>query len=94
MTIQENCKAIERLANVTLTVEKGEFALQLDIPVDRARLEKENEQLEKLIANYEQQFANDEIMAKRPEKVIADMRAKKAKYEADLAKNREALARA
>jgi valyl-tRNA synthetase len=94
VTIQENCSAIERLVNVTLTVEPGEFALNLDIPVDRARLEKENEQLEKLIANYELQFANEEVMAKKPEKVITGMRQKKAEYEAQLAKNRAALASA
>ena len=92
VTIRENCGAIERLVNVTLTVEPGEFALKLDIPVDRARLEKESEQLEKLIANYELQFANEEVMAKKPEKVITGMRQKKAEYEAQLAKNRAALA--
>jgi valyl-tRNA synthetase len=68
------------------------FRVTLHIPINRARIEKEIQQLEKLIANYEQQFANEEIMAKKPEKVIADMQQKKARYEADLARNRSILA--
>jgi valyl-tRNA synthetase len=90
--IQENRNAIERLGNVTLTIEQGtSFALKLNIPVDRARLEKENQQYETQIANLERQFGNPEFMAKAPEKVIATMRRNKAEYEAQLAKNRAAL---
>jgi valyl-tRNA synthetase len=90
--MEANRAAIERLGNVTLTIERGVPApVKLDIPVDRARLEKENEELEKQIANLERQFGNQEFMAKAPEKVIEGMRAKKAGYEAQIAKNRAAV---
>jgi valyl-tRNA synthetase len=84
-------EAIAKFANVTFTLAQGVYAVKLNIPVDRARLEKENAQLEKQIANLEQQFADQESLAKKPEKVIAGMREKKAAYEAQLAKNRAAL---
>ncbi|MCU1336923.1 MAG: valyl-tRNA synthetase [Bryobacterales bacterium] len=90
--IQEHRTIIERLANVTLTIEEGTPApVKLDIPIDRARLEKENEQIQKQLANLERQFTNQEFMAKAPEKVITGMQQKKAEYEAQLAKNRAAL---
>jgi valyl-tRNA synthetase len=92
LVIEQNRKAIERLANVTLTLEQGPPAVKLDIPLDRARLEKENEQLEKVIANSKRQLDNAEIVAKMPEKVVATLRSKLAEYEAQLAKNRAALA--
>jgi valyl-tRNA synthetase len=61
------------------------------IVVDRARIEKEIEQLEKVIASFARQLENEEFLAKAPEKVIASMRQKKAEYEEQLAKNRAAL---
>ncbi len=85
-------ETIERLTNVTLDLtDRLPICLKLNIPVDRARLQKENEQIEKLLANLERQFADTESLAKKPEKVIAGMRQKKAEYEAQLAKNRAAL---
>jgi valyl-tRNA synthetase len=90
--LRENRAAVERLANVSLTIEQGAPApVKLDIPVDRARLEKENAQLEKQIANLDRQFGDEKFMSKAPEKVIAGMRQKRAEYEAQLAKNRAAL---
>jgi valyl-tRNA synthetase len=90
--IEAQQAAIGRLGNVTLTLTNGgPFALKLNIPVDRARLEKENEGLEKQIVNLDRQFGNEQFMSKAPEKVIASMRQKKAEYEAQLAKNRAAL---
>ena len=83
---------IERLANVTLEYDAAlNQSLRLDVPVDRTRLAKENEQLEKQIAALESQFSNQEFLAKAPEKVVAGMRAKKAEYEGKLAENRAAL---
>ena len=74
------------------------FSIQITFPEDaaateehRARLRKENEQLEKVIANSKRQLDNEEIVRKMPEKVVANMRAKLAEYEATLAKNRAAL---
>jgi valyl-tRNA synthetase len=90
--VQQNLTAIERLANVTLVVEQGTPApVKLDIPLDRERIAKEIEQLEKVIANSDRQLSNEEFVKKAPEKVIADIRRKKAEYEAQLAKNRSAL---
>ncbi len=91
VVIEQNRKAIERLANVTLTLEQGPLAVKLDIPLDRARLEKENEQIEKVIANSRRQLDNPDIVGKMPEKVVATLRSKLAEYEAQLAKNRAAL---
>ena len=47
---------------------------------------------EKQIASLERQLSDEGFLAKAPEKVIAGMREKKAGYEAQLAKNRAALA--
>jgi valyl-tRNA synthetase len=73
-----------------------DFALLLHLPqadVDaiRARLVKENDQLEKLIANSRRQLDNDEFMRKAPDKIKEDLRSKLAGYEAQLTKNRETL---
>jgi valyl-tRNA synthetase len=101
-------EAMERLANVKLEVKPGpapkldgatrstpDFDLMLRLPSaapQKERLEKENEQLEKLIANSARQLESKEFLKKAPEKVVASIRAKKAEYEAQLAKNRAALA--
>jgi valyl-tRNA synthetase len=73
-----------------------EFALLLHLPqadmdAIRVRLLKENDQLEKLIANSRRQLDNDEFMRKAPDKVKDDLRVKLAGYEAQLVKNRETL---
>jgi valyl-tRNA synthetase len=57
----------------------------------KTRLRKENEQLEKVIANAKRQLDNPDIVRKMPEKVVGNMRSKLAEYEAQLAKNRGAL---
>jgi valyl-tRNA synthetase len=89
--VTENRRAIERLANVTLTIEEGTSSLKLSIPLDRARLEKENAELEKVIARTEAQLENEDFTRKAPAKVIESMRTKLAEYEAQLKKNRDAL---
>ncbi len=89
-----NLEFIERNANVSLTVEPYDgagYSLTLGIPVPKERLEKENEQLEKVIANSHRQLTNESFVAKAPAHVIDGMRAKLAEYEAQLAKNRTAL---
>ncbi len=99
--------AIQSLVNVNLRVEAGpapklegafrsapDFDLWLDIPlaeVDPSRLRKENEQLEKVIANSLRQLGNESFVAKAPAHVIDGMRAKLAEYQAQLAKNQTAL---
>jgi len=59
--------------------------------VDPNRLRKENEQLEKVIANSLRQLGNESFVAKAPAHVIDGMRAKLAEYQAQLAKNQAAL---
>src|SRR5262249_51420709 len=57
----------------------------------RERLSKENEQLEKVVANSKRQLENGSFVQKAPAHVIDGMRAKLAEYEAQLAKNKAAL---
>jgi valyl-tRNA synthetase len=90
--IEANRVTIERLANVTLSVSKGPFAVKLGIPIDRARLTKENLELEKVIANSDRQLNNEDVIRKMPEKVVETLRMKNAAYKAQLQKNLEALA--
>jgi valyl-tRNA synthetase len=89
--LEANLAAIERLGNVKLTIADGTFALKLNIPVDRARLARENSELEKVIANSKRQLDNTEVVAKMPEKVVATLRSKLAGYEAQLKKNLDSL---
>jgi len=74
-----------------------EFDLLLRVPVaqadaQRQRLVKEIEQLQKLIASSERQLANQEFLARAPQKVVNSIRQKLAEYQAQLEKSREALA--
>jgi valyl-tRNA synthetase len=57
----------------------------------RARLEKDNEQLEKLIANSRRQLNDDTFLGRAPAHVIDALRQKLVDYEAQLQKNRESL---
>jgi valyl-tRNA synthetase len=91
---QNNKNAIERLANVALTIRQGTespYLLHLDLPVDRERVIKEIAELEKVIANSQRQLSNEAFLAKAPEKIVAGMRQKLAEYEAQLAKLRASL---
>jgi valyl-tRNA synthetase len=90
-----NQEAIRRLANAALTLRQepsaGEYALALRIPTDRARLEKEIQQLTGVVASLTRQLESREFLAKAPEKVVASMRQRVADYEAQIAKHRAAL---
>jgi valyl-tRNA synthetase len=99
--------AIERLANLKLTVETSvplklegavrstpDFDLVLEMPKaanQRDRLLKENAELEKVIANSKRQLDNADVIAKMPEKVVETLRTKLAAYQAQLKKNLDAL---
>ncbi len=93
--LEANRSAVERLASVKLSLANGTqspYALKLDIPVDCARLEKQNAELGKqILQTWIVNSTVPDFMAKAPEKVIAGMRSKKAEYEAQIAKNRAAL---
>jgi len=89
-----NLDLIERLANVKLEVEPHDvagYSLSLGIPIPTHRLNKENEQLEKVIASTRDQLENQDFIGKAPSKVIDSMRVKLADYEAQLSKNKAAL---
>ena len=93
--ILSNQKGIERLGNVTLSVRESDvatWAVNLsNLSVDRERLVKENEQLEKVIANSRRQLESEEFMRKAPAHVVESIRSKLAGYETQLEKNRAAL---
>lgn len=57
----------------------------------RQRLKKENEDLEKVIANSKRQLENEDFTKKAPVKVVETIRANLAKYEAKLAENKAKL---
>ncbi|HUS08679.1 MAG TPA: valine--tRNA ligase [Bryobacteraceae bacterium] len=57
----------------------------------RGRLEKEIEQLEKVIANSSRQLGDEKFLSRAPAHVVDGIRLKLADYEAQLSKNREAL---
>jgi valyl-tRNA synthetase len=94
-------ETIERLTNVSLEVRPREvpgFDLKLDLPEvagasdeQKDRLKKDNEQLEKVIANSLRQLGNESFVSKAPAHVIDGMRSKLAEYQAQLAKNQAAL---
>jgi valyl-tRNA synthetase len=72
------------------------FDLVLDVPkvqveAQRKRLEKEKEQLEKIIANSERQLADDTFLGKAPAKVVDSIRTKLKEYKAQLEKVKAAL---
>jgi valyl-tRNA synthetase len=76
----------------------AEFDLTLKAPevsqggeAQSGRLRKENEQLDKVIANSERQLADEKFTGRAPAHVIETLRTKLAEYKAQLAKNKEAL---
>jgi valyl-tRNA synthetase len=88
-----NAGALARLARVNLTLREGApFRLKLALKVDRAKVEKEIAELEKVIANSQRQLSNAGFLAKAPAQVVEEMRAKQASYQAQVAKLRASLA--
>jgi valyl-tRNA synthetase len=98
---------VEKLAGLTIvdSVENGvkrstpDFDLLVEVPQEsaeqvqaqRAKLTKEIEQLEKVIANSERQLSNEDFMSKAPEKVVTGIREKLAGYRVQLEKSKAAL---
>jgi valyl-tRNA synthetase len=74
----------------------AEFEVLLRVPAAqvearRKRIEKDNQQLEKNIANSRRQLGDEAFLARAPEKVVNNIREKLAEYEAQLGKNRADL---
>jgi valyl-tRNA synthetase len=74
------------------------FSIHIEFPENaaatedhHARLRKENEQLEKVIANSKRQLESEDFIRKAPPKVVDSIRGKLAEYESQLAKNQAAL---
>ena len=72
------------------------FDLVLAVPaaqteILRKRTEKENDQLQKNIANSQRQLGDETFLSRAPEQVVASIRQKLAGYEAQLEKNRATL---
>ncbi len=57
----------------------------------RSRASKEVSQLQKVIETSKRQLSDEAFLSKAPENVVANLRAKMAEYEAQLAKNQELL---
>jgi valyl-tRNA synthetase len=57
----------------------------------RTRIQKEVEQLEKVIASSERQLADDKFVSRAPEKVVGSIREKLAGYQAQLKKLQESM---
>jgi valyl-tRNA synthetase len=62
-----------------------------ELEAQRARVEKDQQQLAKVIASTERQLSNEEVLAKMPPHVVEGMRTKLAEYRAKFEKNQEAL---
>ncbi len=104
---QAQSRVIEELANVKLRfapIENNEgpvyaasdFNLQIKLPgvdpvKERAKLDKEVQQFEKLLADKDRQLANQQFLQSAPAHVVESLRAKRAEYQAQLEKSRSAL---
>jgi valyl-tRNA synthetase len=67
------------------------YSAVLNIPPNRERIQKEIQRLERLIADKERQLQSDSFIHRAPAHIVAEVRQKKAQYEAELASNRVAL---
>jgi valyl-tRNA synthetase len=65
----------------------------IDIPAERARLEKDRAKAEADIARVDAKLSNQQFLARAPEEVVEEEREKREEAEARRAKIREALAR-
>ena len=96
-TVEALLPMIERLTRTKFTVEVGEssegarFKILRTVEMtdaQRARIQKEMEQLEKVIASSKAQLGNDVFTSRAPAHVIDGIRNKLVDYEAQLAKLR------
>jgi valyl-tRNA synthetase len=66
-------------------------APKADGEAQKARLKKENEQLEKVIANSKRQLSDEKFVGRAPAHIIDTLRQKLSEYEAQFQKNQESL---
>jgi valyl-tRNA synthetase len=101
VSVAVDAVAVQRIANLKIAVGEvpkvgavrstPAFDLSIDVPagqmeVQKRRLEKDREQLEKNIVNCKRQLSDDVFLGKAPAKVIDSIRAKLAEYETQLIK--------
>ncbi len=101
ISIDIDTEVVRRLSGITFTKgdvptsgpirSTSAFDLSVNVSAEQAeiqkkRLEKECEQLEKNIANAKRQLSDDVFLGKAPAKIIDSIRAKLAEYEAQLTK--------
>ena len=101
ISIDIDTEVVRRLSGITFTKgdvptsgpirSTPAFDLSVNVSAEQAeiqkkRLEKEREQLEKNIANAKRQLSDDTFLGKAPAKIIDSIRTKLAEYEAQLAK--------
>jgi valyl-tRNA synthetase len=106
VNIDAHKPAIQKLAGVTLrsgeTPKSGAvksmsgFTVSIDVPhaqleVQRKRLEKERDQLNKNTLSIDRQLADEIFLGKAPQKVVDSLRAKRAEYAAQLQKVQDSL---
>jgi valyl-tRNA synthetase len=98
--IESQLPVIAKLTNVKFELQKrpvpAGFEMKLEAPeldtkAQRARLEKEIQQHEKLIADKDRQLSNERFMQGAPPHVIEGLKTKRAEYQAQLEKNRAEL---
>ena len=101
ISIDIDTEVVRRLSGITFTKgdvltsgpirSTSAFDLSVNVSAEQAeiqkkRLEKECEQLEKNIANAKRQLSDDVFLGKAPAKIVDSIRAKLAEYEAQLTK--------
>ncbi len=101
ISIDIDTEVVRRLSGITFTKgdvptsgpirSTSAFDLSVNVSAEQAeiqkkRLEKEREQLEKNIANAKRQLSDDVFLGKAPAKIVDSIRAKLAEYEAQLTK--------
>jgi valyl-tRNA synthetase len=75
----------------------AQFDLSLQLPevdreVQRQRLAKETDKLEKLVVNIDRQLESEKFLNGAPAHVVESLRTKRAEYVAQIGKNRDGLA--
>ncbi|MBI1791628.1 MAG: valine--tRNA ligase [Acidobacteria bacterium] len=92
-------EAVQKLSNIRICRAGGAgagFVVKLRVPKEqavaqRARLQKERDQLEKVISSSARQLSDDAFTSRAPAKVVEGIRQKMAGYQAQLAKIQTAL---
>ena len=87
-----NLHLMRHLLHADIEMTPGtQYSRHIDARIDRAKLQKDNEQLEKLIADKARQLEDEAFVQNAPPRVVAEIRRKKEEYEAKLTENLASL---